>query len=491
MTLTRRDLVVRGAMASAALAAYPFEVRGASEEPLQREGSGKQVVVLGAGLAGLSAAWELSQAGHEVTILEAQTRPGGRVKTWREPFSDGLHVDIGASEIPDNHDQVLKYVDLFGLELIPWLDASVAGKGSVLHLNGKRIRTDSGQGAPLSLTDAEREMGNMGMVVKYYHHAVKEIGDPLSAGWPPPELARFDDLTVADLIRSKGASRDALKALKVQFFLDLPGNGVDETSALYLLRDSLLSPGGHQIHKLKGGMDKLPMAFAERLRENIHYGAVARRIEHGDEGVTVAYEQAGKVSRISGDHLVCTIPFSVLRFLEIEPAFSPPKQRAIQELAYCSNTRLFLQTDDRFWLEDGLSGFAYTDLPIKYVFDSTSDSEVGRGMLEIYTSGAEARRFAALNDDDRFELALRDLEKVYPNIRDHFEGGAIKCWDDDRWARGAYSYFRPSQMLELLPHIAPAEGRVHFAGEHASAYPHWMQGALESGNRVAHEINEA
>jgi len=491
VSLTRRDLLVRGALTAAALSAPSLPAPAAAPRPLERDGSGKKVVVLGAGLAGLSAAWELTEAGHDVTVLEAQTRAGGRVQTFREPFTDGLYVDTGASEIPASHELVRRYVDLFGLELIPWLDPRLASLASVFHVKGRRVRSDAGTGLPWELTAAEREMGNMGMIVDYYHSAVGEIGDPKAAGWPPPELARFDDVTVAELIRGRGASEDALKMLGVQFFLDLPADGMEETSALYLLRDSLLTPGGSEILKLKGGMDRLPRAFAERLSERIVYGAQAVAIEHRADGAEVVFERGGRRQRLAGDYLVSAIPFSLLRFVDVSPAFSPPKMRAIAELAYCSNSRLFLQTDRRFWLDEGLSGFAYTDLPIKYVFDSTNGPAERRGLLEVYTSGLEARRFNLLDDEAAVEYALSQVEKVHPAVREHFEGAAVKRWDEDPWARGAYSYFRPGQGLDLLPHVAPPEGRVHFAGEHASSYPHWMQGALESGLRVAGEINAA
>ncbi len=488
--LSRRE-ALGGAFAAAALAAYPFDLHPAPSQPLERAGSGRRVVILGAGLAGLVAGWELTRAGHDVTLLEAQMRPGGRVQTLRAPFSDGLHVDVGASELPDSHQRVRRYVDEFGLELAPWLEPRLGSLASVFHVGGRRIRTDSGEPLPFELSAEERELGLMGMLLRYYHFAVEALGDPLEATWPPPEVAEWDRLSGADLIRSRGASADALQALKIQFFLDLPADGVEETSALWLLRDSRLTPGGVAIHRIKGGMDRLPYAFASRLRDRIFYGARVVRIEHGPEGVEAAFEHGGRLERIRGDHLICALPFSVLRYLEVSPAFSPAKARAIAELPYCSNTRLFLQTRERFWIDEGLSGFGYTDLPIKYLFESTSDPESRRGVLEVYTSGREARRFNGRGDAENLEYALSQVERVHPRMREVYEGGAVKCWDDDRWARGAYAYFRPGQMTEILPLVPLAEGRVHFAGEHASAYPHWMEGALQSGLRAAEEVSAA
>jgi monoamine oxidase len=96
-----------------------------------------------------------------------------------------------------------------------------------------------------------------------------------------------------------------------------------------------------------------------------------------------------------------------------------------------------------------------------------------------------------MSASERTAFALRYIEQVYPGIGQHFERAASKCWDEDEWARGAYAWFRPGQMQSLLPAIARPEGRLHFAGEHASAWPGWMQGALESGVRAAREILDA
>ena len=96
-----------------------------------------------------------------------------------------------------------------------------------------------------------------------------------------------------------------------------------------------------------------------------------------------------------------------------------------------------------------------------------------------------------MKESERISFVLEQMEKVYPGIRENFEGGISKCWDEDPWARGASSWYKPGQFSELWPHIARPEGRVHFAGEHASAWIRWMQGALQSGNRAAREVNEA
>jgi monoamine oxidase len=507
--MSRRELLVRAGLTAAALktsrAAFgaaadpvpaapappPGSPRVDAPKPMVRKGAPKKVLILGAGVAGLAAGYELSRAGHDVTILEATTRAGGRVHTMREPFSDGLHVDTGASSLPSSHRDVWQYVTEFGLEAVPWLEPRLATLTSFYHVDGRRVAPGKGVPMPFDLTPEERQMGSMAMLVKYYLPAEQEVGDPLAPDWPGPAARKYDQMSVFDFLRGAGASPGAAKLLSLRFYFDLPADGVHDLSALWILRDGILTPGSDSIWKIKGGMDLLPQAFAARLSDKILYGAPVVRIAHSPTGVEVAFEQAGTTQKLAADHLLCTIPFSILRDIEITPGLSPEKQRVIREMPYCSTVRTFLQTRSRFWIEQGNSGFACTDLPIKFVFDSTSDPKSRRGLLECYSSGAGGKVFEKLPAAERVPFALREVEKLFPEVRGQFEGGAYKSWMEEPWSRGAYSYYKPGQMSMLYPHAAGAEGRIHFAGEHVSAWPHWMQGAFHTAETAAREINEA
>lgn len=488
--ISRRSFVT-GAASMAALAASPLYRPEVAPGPLSPPDKKKKVIVVGAGLAGLSAAWELQQQGHDVTVLEASRRPGGRVYTLRGVFSDGLYADAGAVEVVGHHDFTMRYIKLFGLALEPWLSEELASLPMAYHVEGKKYVPGRGEKWPLEVTPEEKTLGRPGMMEKYFSFAVEELADPTAPGWPSANLARYDQMTVAELMRSRGASENAIKTLAIRDFLDLPAQGVEQTSALWLLRDEKLNPTGSEILRIRGGGDLLPKAFAERLADRIIYGTPVVRIEHGPREITVVLQRAGRQERMTADFLVCAIPFSVLRHLEVSPAFSAAKHKAIHELSYGDCDRIYVQTRRRFWVEQKLSGFACTDLPIKYVFDATPPTKSPRGLLDCYSSGPNCASFRNLPSEERVNAAVQHLEKVFPEIRAEVEGGVVQSWSEDPLARGAYAYFRPGQTMTLLPHIAPPEGRVYFAGEHASPWPHWMQGALYSGNRAAQQINEA
>jgi monoamine oxidase len=486
--MKRRDFLKKSFAAAATLSAASSPTLTLAQTSLERRGAAKRVLVIGAGLAGLSAAYELTRAGHDVTILEARTRPGGRVLTLRDPFPDGLYAEAGATRIPNHHHYSLKYIELFGLTLDPFQPPDVP---SVYYVRGRRFWVTPGQQVewPYDLTADERALGLDGMRQKYIWSALSELGDVTDPRWPPPEvLKKYDQMSRSEFWRSRGASSEAVALLS----LGGTDDRLEARAALIMLRNHALNQKFKQYHKIRGGMDLLPKAFASRLSEKIHYATPVVRIEQQTKGVTATFLQAGSHHTLTGDYLICTVPFSVQKNIEVTPAFSVEKQRAINELPYLSASKVLLQSKHRFWAGSRESGFATTDLPISQVWDMTYGQAGSRGILGAVPTSVHSQRVTGMSETERLSFALEHVTKVYPGMREHFEGGVTKCWDEDEWARGASAFYKPGQFSALLPHVARPEGRVHFAGEHTSAWiDGWMQGALESGGRVAHEVNRA
>ena len=487
--MNRREFLQQSALATP-LALSSLRAGVFSQSKLERKGGARKVIIVGAGLAGLSAAYELTRAGHEVTVLEAQSRAGGRVFTLRAPFSDDLYAEAGAMYIPDTHDLTLHYVKEFNLPL----DLRVAPNLSyVNYVRGKRIVFSEGARIePLfKLTPEEQRLGAGGLWQKCIPDSVyQELGAPADPNWSVESVKKYDQISYIDFLRSRGASDEAV-SLMTFGWEDLWGEGLASVSVLTVLRDSLHYRNAEKEFKIRGGNDLLPKAFAARLSDKIRYGSPVVKVEHDERLVRVTFLQAGTHQTIEADRLVIAIPFSVLRRVEVSPRFSPEKQRAIDELPYFSAARVSLQSRKRFWVAAGLSGFGRTDLPISNIFDMTSNQPGQRGVLQSYLGGSRARQVAAMKEGERISYVLEQTEKIFPGIRENFEVGVSKCWDEDEWARGASSWYKPGQMGQLWPHIARPEGRVHFAGDHTSAWIRWMQGALHSGNRVAREVNDA
>ena len=398
MALTRRQFLRRSAVAVAGAGLIRSTLTGVTAEIVR--GPAKKVLVLGAGMAGLVAAYELTELGHDVTVLEARTRPGGRVHTLREPFSDGLYAEEGAARIPDEHDLTLKYVKTFELPLEPFYPS---------RLNAIRFDRGSREEVPIDgFTDAMSQ----------------NYGDDLGGR---PE----------------------------------------------------------RWHKIKGGTDLLPGAFAKHLESKIVYGAPVVKIEQNEKAARVVCLKAGSPQTLTADSVLVTIPFSVLRNVEL-PALSSRKRDAIKRTQYAAVSRVYLQTRNRFWEERGLNGFAFTQGAIE-IWQPTWSQPGPRGILMTYARPGEAERITSMKENGRIEATLTQLDGIFSGLRGNFERGATKCWTDDEWARGAWAFVGFSEFATA---IMP-EGRVHFAGEHLSPWFSWMQGALQSGLRAVKEIDEA
>ena len=264
----------------------------------------------------------------------------------------------------------------------------------------------------------------------------------------------------------------------------------DPVSFLWTLRGMWDELKEKTRYKILGGNDLLPKAFAAKLKENIHYGSPVVRIEQDGQKVRAIAVQSGMYRTFEAERLICTVPFPALRRVEAQPPFSEGKRKAIAELTYEAVTRVILQCRTRFWETHGYNGFGTSDLP-QEIWHPTFDQPGTRGLLVSYMLTSVGQRTGAMNDDRRVEFVSREMEKVHPGLLDNLEGAASKVWQADPWTGGSGSLPSPGQMTTICVGIERPEGRVHFAGEHTSRWPYWIQGALQSGLRAAKEVNEA
>lgn len=477
--MKRRDFLKHSALAATVFSVSPLNIFASNSKNIKLKNTPKRVIIIGAGLAGLSAAYELNQAGHDVTILEAQSHVGGRVSTLRGYFADGLYAELGATFISDVHDLTIKYSKLFGLELVP----ANHTLPSVYHLRGKRYVNKGAVDWQIGLTAEEKKLGLDGLWGKYVSPVVGEMGNPASADWSDAAFRKYNEMTLGEFLRKRGASADAIVLMNL-------GYESEFGDAFQILRNDVLHKNQKGEFSIRGGNDQLPKAFAAKLSDKIRYGCPVVKIEHDPKQVRVTFLQGGAAQTMSADKLVCATPFTLLRQIEITPKFSPGKQLAIEQLQYLSVSRVFLQARKRFWIDEGLSGVAATDLPSMKLRHTTLIQSGKRGILNSYNEGENSRRITAMSESERLSSTLNDIEKIYPGMRENYEGGISKCWDEDAWSRGAISVYDVGQMKTFIPFIARPEGRIHFAGEHTSRWTGWMQGALESGIRAAREVNE-
>jgi monoamine oxidase len=476
--MDRREFLQLSSMA--ALSLYASRLHALQmESPAVRKGPAKKVVILGAGISGLAAGLELTQAGYDVTILEAQLRPGGRVYTLRAPFSDGLYAEAGAGRIPLTHTLTLDYVKRFKLELDPFFPQSGA---DVFLWRGQRQVVPHGQDPDLAhlnlnLTAEERKVGFGGLAKQYLQPLQEKVRLLPADSWPLPSFAAWGDISLGDYLRQQGASRDAILYLS---------QGFESDSLLDFIHDSV-SHAVPMLWKIRGGNDRLPHAMADALRDNIRYGAVVVRISQTPKNAEVTYTNAGSHHTLVADHVICTLPFTVLRGVEVHPQWSANKAFAIQNVYLSPVTRAYAQTKSRFWEADGRNGFASVDQPME-VWSPTYNQPGKRGIVMSYTYENLAREYSAMSEEAQVQRSLDLFEQIHPGMRENFEGATTWSWLNHPFSKGAFMVTKPGQFRTVVPYLATPEGRIHFAGEHTSPWPGWIQGALHSGLRAAHEI---
>ena len=481
----RRFLQALAAISAAPLASLTNAPEARADD--DGRGGGRRVVVLGAGLAGLGAAYSLMHHGYDVTVLEAQDRPGGRVQTVRNGFHRGGHAELGAIRIFDSHEYTLKYVNEFGLELTPYDTGTRA-----FHMQGKRFRPPpAGQPWPLKGLSAGEQPDPAARLGDYFGSGFAKLGDVFDPGWPGafPTALELDGTTMDGYMQSQGASatwRDWFYAQEGRF-------GRVNAAAAFAV-ESLTT--GSMIGSIRGGMDRLPYAIAATLGDRVRFRSEVVRIAQSKGHVTIGYRDRSGLHEIRADRCVCALPFAPLRRVSIATPFSPQKMAAIRKLQYMAVARCYFQTRSRFWERDPLGplgglNLVGTDTMAGRVWNtSTQQRDPRLGMVHAYMFDIEALEFA--RHGQRRVTAMRELmRQLLPGIRGQIVGVAHKAWQEDPWAGGGWGWTQPSQLRWMFPAMRQIEGRVHFAGEHTSIWAAWMNGALESAERVAAEILHA
>ena len=437
------------------------------------------VVVVGGGLAGLAAGVTLARQGVDVALLEARPRVGGRVLTLRAPFADGLFAEAGPEFISPGHQALRGWLRAYGVPVGPrrfgprlFVFAGQTARGWWLDAFGGRVPADLARVAAATAREADRVLTPR-------------------AAWRGPDAAALDG-------RSLGAWIDAQDLGPVVRSYEHTWTRLDygiEPEGLSLLtyaRDErmLRAFAARQGMHAPGGLDQLTGGMAADLGGRLHLATTATGFAQTPQAVRVSYSRDRGAGEVEARYAIVAVPCTVLRTLPVSPPWRPERQRAIHGLRYSHVMKVHLQFRRRFWLDDGASRGAMTDLPLQSAWDSTGAQPGERGILTLYKAGRQVVALAALSEEERLARCLEQLEAVYPGCSAEFERGTAVDWDAEPASRGAYSHFAPGELTTFAPWLARPEGRIHFAGEHTDPWQATMNGALASGMRAAREVRK-
>lgn len=447
-------------------------------------------------MAGLVSASLLKEAGHQVTILEASERVGGRVLTLRSPFGHGQYMEAGAMRIPSTHPLTMEYISKFRLPLREFINFT---PNDIFYVNGVKTRRWIYEKDPdiLGFPVAPHERGKTADELAQL--AIKPIIDFIQQDpvkhWPMV-IKAYDQYSMELFMRNNPVG-PSLSPAAVNLINVLTGfEGFPELSFLEILRDFIHFAPSTRFYEITGGFDKLPNAFLPYLHENIHYNCKMTKITLRGDQVTISGKQTitAEPFQVAADFAVITVPFTVLQFVEVEPyhLFSYGKWNAIHQLHYVSSTKIGVQFSRRFWEEHGLyGGQSVTDLPIRLsYYPSHRCGDQGGVVLASYTWEDDALPWISMSKEEQVLMVLKGMSRIFGDVvYKTFVTGYAHNWALHPFSAGAFSLFKPFQETNIGPYISTPEGRVHFAGEHASDEHGWIQGAIQSAIRVAHEIN--
>jgi monoamine oxidase len=440
----------------------------------------RTVTVIGAGLAGLSAAYDLHRAGWQVTVLEARERVGGRVYSLRN-FSNGLVAEGGGEFIAESHKRMLAYADQFHLPL--------GRAGSWQGQDEDWGAFDSKAG---SMSD-ERIWGvNLNEEVEKIWRALAELGE-LVPDSHEPQAARnaelIDQRSTADWIHFLDvhplAKQDFIQHIRSEYtceperhsLLDLARN----VSMYYTTMERDIN------YRVIGGNDLIPRALAKALPD-LRLNAPVTSIQVSPDEVTVTYQQGNSHYTISSASAVLAVPLTTARLIEFNPPLPEAHYGMIHEVSYGAVTKVLIEYRKRFWEEKGWNGHIATDSPIVLTWHATSHIENEHGILTVYTGGAPGAKLAALPDEERIRMAVAEIENVFPGSSDLIECTATVAWPNEPYTRGSYAALAPGEVTAHWKTLFEPAGRLFFAGEHASDIQGFMEGAVESGQRAAKNI---
>jgi monoamine oxidase len=517
---TRRDVLRMIGVSAGGAAMYQamnsLSIAGETpyDGPINLQGAprGASVLILGAGMAGMTAAYELRKAGYKVQVLEYNPRAGGRNwslrggDTYTElggykqtcEFAKDLYINPGPWRIPYHHHAMIDYCRMLKVPLEPFVQVNY---NAYLH------NTEAFGGKPQRYREVKAD---------YQGHVAELLAKATNQNALDEQLTQEDREKLLESLRAWGALDKDFRykagpaVAERRGFKKNPGGGLTarpEYSEPFSLKDILnsnlwfgISAGDvfdmqTGLFQPVGGMGRVGEAFGRLLGDVIRYNAKVTNIEQSERGVEVTYVDTASPStslKATADWCVCTIPLPILAQIPMNVGYK--LKAAISAVPYLSSVKFGLQFKRRFWEEDEriYGGITYTNLPIMTIgYPNTSFNSGGPGvLLGGYIWGADAMHFTAMEPQQRLKKALEYGAQIHPQYPTEFENGVAVAWHRSPFTLGCFGSWSEESRAAHYDDLCALDGRIVLAGEHASFLGGWQEGAVTSALDAIERLHE-
>lgn len=495
--LDRRAILKAGAVsaASAALGACgrgetkqqttSAEASAAARKPYAKD---SDVIVIGAGLAGLNTTLLLEEMGYKVTLLEGRDRVGGRLYTLDDvPGAP----EAGGSGIGSIYGRLLGAADRYQIPLAPERRRTVpVPEISMLNIRGEHIRFDEwGNHALNPMPEQYKEM-----LPWWVQYGVYRDGNPLESTIEvtDPKFSEYD-ISVYNYMKSKGFSEDAIELAvntNMSYGDESGAHGLSAMMMFHVLKFGSMAGGREDWEGPRagrGGNQRIPEGMARHVKTDIHFGAKVVGLRHEDSHAE-AHLDDGQI--LKAKRIVVTAPFSALRLIDFDAPMHPLQLQAIRTMGYTNVTHLHFVPTRKFWEEDGLPPSMWTDGPTARFMALRNDPGNPKDVTSFiaFANDRVANLLDRLGPDASARYILNYLEQIRPSTKGALKFVKFWSWQLDPFAGGAYAAWKPGQISTYGRYVAKPAGRIHFAGEHTDFGNRGMESAMESGERAAFEV---
>ncbi len=441
------------------------------------------IAIIGAGIAGLNAAYQLQKKGVKSIVYEASERIGGRMYTMHDEFGKGITTDVGGEYVDTTHADIIALTTEFGLPLYDLRTDIHARK--TFYFGGKLMgEADLVVAIKPFAAQLVKDFKSMPDIICYQNAAKFERLDKLSIteyitsigikGW------LYDFLNVT-LTREYGMEASVQSAVNFLIMFIPPSDGE---------KDYELFGPDHEVFKIKGGSQHLTDTLYGKVKNSVKKGYKLKAINKGDQQrYSLQFEKNGAVTNIDADKVIIAIPFTMLREVAFNVELPAGKRKCINEIGYGNSSKFFVGVDKKAWRDNNSQGYTFTDLSFGCGWDSSQMQSETEGCFTVFGGGDFSDM---VNKDDQKTLItkfLPDLNTIYPGMNKDFSNKTMKfCWAANPYSKAAYSSFKTGQWSTLAGWEGVPVGQIYFAGEHVSReFQGYMNGGAQTG-RVAAEM---